>query len=101
MIQIKQGGGDTMLTVPTLDKLRELRLHGMVRAFEEQLAGSEFGELTFEERLGVMVDRELIERENRRLKSRLRAAKLRQQACMEDIDYRHPRGLDKSLMMSL
>lgn len=90
-----------MLTVPTLDKLRELRLHGMVSAFEEQLAGTEFGELTFEERLGVMVDRELIERENRRLKSRLKTAKLRQQACMEDIDYRHPRGLDKSLMMSL
>ncbi len=90
-----------MLTVPTLEKLRELKFRGMARAFEEQLATSEFDELTFEERLGIMVDRELTERENRRLKSRLKVARLRQQACMEDIDYRHPRGLDKSLMTSL
>jgi hypothetical protein len=48
--------------------------------------------LTFEERLGLLVDRELTERENRRLTTRLRQAKLRQTACIEDIDYRHPRG---------
>ena len=90
-----------MLTVPTLEKLRQLRLHGMTRAFEEQLASSEYDELTFEERFGIIVDRERTEQENRRLQFRLKTAKLRHQACIEDIDYRHPRGLDKSLMTSL
>lgn len=90
-----------MLTVPTLEKLCQLRLHGMARSFEEQLASPEYDELTFEERFGIMVDRELTEQENRRLQSRLKTAKLRHQACVEDIDYRHPRGLDKSLMTSL
>lgn len=90
-----------MLTVPTLEKLHQLRLHGMARSFEEQVASLEYDELTFEERFGIMVDRELTEQENRRLQSRLKTAKLRHQACVEDIDYRHPRGLDKSLMTSL
>jgi DNA replication protein DnaC len=57
--------------------------------------------LSFEERLGLLVDRESTERENRRLTTRLRQAKLRQTACIEDIDYRHPRGLDKTLMTRL
>ena len=57
--------------------------------------------LSFEERLGLMVDREMTERDNRRLQTRLRKAKLRIRACMEDIDYRAPRGMDKSLMLSL
>ena len=90
-----------MLTVPTLEKLRELRLDGMVRGFEEQLSSAECHALTFEERLGLLVDRELTERNNRRLKTRLQRAKLRQQACMEDIDYHQKPGLDKSLMKSL
>lgn len=90
-----------MLTVPTLEKLRELRLDGMVRGFEEQLSSGECHALTFEERLGLLVDRELTERNNRRLRTRLQRAKLRQQACMEDIDYHQARGLDKSLMKSL
>jgi DNA replication protein DnaC len=90
-----------MLIIPTLDKLRSLKLHGMARAFEEQLASSEYGSLRFEERVGLLVDREATERENRRLQSRLRQAKLRQTASMEDIDYHHPRGLDRSLMKSL
>jgi DNA replication protein DnaC len=90
-----------MLTVPTLEKLRELRLNGMVKGFEEQSSSSECHALTFEERLGLLVDRELTERNNRRLRTRLQRAKLRQQACMEDIDYHQPRGLDKSLMKSL
>jgi DNA replication protein DnaC len=58
-------------------------------------------ELEFEERLGLLVDRELTAREDRRLKTRLRTARLRQQAAIEDLDYRHPRGLDKSLMRDL
>ena len=90
-----------MLIQPTLEKLKTLKFHGMARALEEQLNSSEFDSLTFEERLGLLVDRELTERENRRIQARLRQAKLRQQACMEDIDYRHPRGLDKSLMHSM
>jgi DNA replication protein DnaC len=90
-----------MLTVPTLEKLRELRLNGMVKGLEEQSSSSNCHTLTFEERLGLLVDRELMERNNRRLRTRLQRAKLRQQACMEDIDYHQPRGLDKSLMKSL
>ncbi len=89
-----------MLNNPTLDKLRILKLTGMAKTFEEHLASSDCEELSFEERFGLLVDREYTERENRRLQSRLRLAKLRQNACMEDIDYRHPRGLDKSLMKS-
>lgn len=90
-----------MLTIPTLDKLRALKFHGMAKAFEEQLASSDCEHSSFEERLGLLVDREATEQENRRLQSRLKQAKLRQTACMEDIDYRHPRGLDKSQMKSL
>ena len=89
-----------MLVVPTLDGLRELRLEGMVKAFEEQIVSSDFAGLSFEERLGLLVDRELTVRRDRRLKNRLRKAKLRQMACMEDIDYSYSRGLDKSLMRS-
>ncbi|MEE8402771.1 MAG: IS21-like element helper ATPase IstB [Candidatus Hydrothermarchaeaceae archaeon] len=90
-----------MLTVPTLDTLRELKFYGMARGLEEQLNSSEYQDLSFEERLSILVDREATDRENRRLASRLKKAKLRQTACMEDIDYRHPRKLDKSLMKSL
>ncbi len=90
-----------MLSNPTIDKLRELKLHGMIKAFEEQSASTEYNDLSFEERLGLLVDREYTERENRRLSSRLKQAKLRHAACMEDIDYRHKRSLDKSLMTSL
>ncbi len=90
-----------MLIIPIEDKLRTLRLHGMLKSFHEQMESADYAQLGFEERLSLMVDREITEQENRRLKSRLKRAKLRQQACMENIDYRHPRGLDKSLMTSL
>ena len=90
-----------MLTHPILEKLKAMKLWGMARVFEEQMATSDANSLSFEERLGIMVDREMNERENRRLATRLKKAKLRLQACMEDIDYGQPRGLDKSLMMSL
>ncbi len=90
-----------MLIHPTLDKLKALRFTGMARALEEQMIMHQISDLTFEERLGLMIDREVTERENRRLNSRLKKARLRQQACIEDIDYRHPRGLDKSLMAQL
>ena len=87
-----------MLHHPTLDKLQALRLHGMYHALVEQMQMPEIATLSFDERLGLLVDRELTEREDRRLTTRLRQAKLRQAACLEDLDYRQPRGLDKALM---
>ena len=90
-----------MLTHPTLDKLQTLRLTGMYQALIEQRQVPDMAALTFEERLGLLVDRELTERENRRLTTRLRQAKRRQTACIEDIDSRHPRGLAKALLARL
>jgi DNA replication protein DnaC len=90
-----------MLIHPTLDQLRSLRLTGMAKALEDQLQMPDIDSLSFEERLGLLVDRERTERENRHLSSRLRKARLRQSAAIEDVDYRHPRGLDKGLMASL
>jgi DNA replication protein DnaC len=90
-----------MLTHPTLEKLRTLRFNGMAHALEEQMHIPEIDSLSFEERLGLLVDREMTDRENRRLTTRLRKAKLRQSASVEDIDYRHPRGLDRSLLTRL
>ena len=90
-----------MLTHPTIERLKELKLTGMLKALEEQMRMPQMSELDFFDRLGLLVDREVAERESRRLKTRLKAAKLRQPACMEDIDYRHPRGLDKSVLASL
>lgn len=90
-----------MLKHPTLDKLQALKLTGMVAALADQVATPEIDELDFEERLGLLVDREITERENRRLSSRLRRARLRHTAALEDIDYRNPRGLDKGLIQSL
>ena len=90
-----------MLTIPTLEKMKELKFHGMARAFEEQLTSTQYAELGFEERLGFLIDRERTERENRRLGARLARARIRQQACLEDIDYSAARGLDKSFIQSL
>ena len=90
-----------MLTNPTLEKLQELRLAGMQSAYREQLEGTDYQDLTFDERFGFIVDREHTERHNRRLHTRLRNAKLRLSATLEDIDYRAKRGLDKGLMLSL
>jgi DNA replication protein DnaC len=90
-----------MLTHPILDQLLELKLTGMHRALSEQMDMTDIEPLSFEERLGLLVDREMTERADRRLQYRLRQAKLRQPACVEDIDYRHSRGLDKRLMRQL
>ena len=90
-----------MLKHPTLDKLHALKLTGMAAALADQSATPDITELTFEERLGLMVDREMTERENRRLTSRLRRARLRHNAILEDLDYRNSRGLDKGLVQSL
>ena len=90
-----------MLTHPTVDKLQQLRCAGMARALTEQLASTEVDALSFEERLGLLVDRELTERHSRQLTNRLRRARLTHDACIEDIDFRHPRGLDRQLVLSL
>lgn len=90
-----------MLMHPTLTKLRSIRLNGMAKGLEAQQTGSGFTDLSFEERLGLLVDQEITERENSRLTARLKQARLRQSACVEDIDYRHPRGLDKSMLLEL
>ncbi len=90
-----------MLPHPIIKKLLALRLFGMARGLEDQQRLPEIDSLTFEERLGLLVDREMTDRDNRRLQTRLRQARLRQDAVLEDIDFRHPRGLDKSLLAQL
>jgi DNA replication protein DnaC len=90
-----------MLTHPTLDKLQALRLTGMAKALEEQLQMTGLEEIGFVERLGLLVDREMTDRENRRLKDRLAKARLRQVAAVEDVDLRTPRGLDRSQFLAL
>ncbi len=90
-----------MLTHPTMEKLNNLKLTGMVKALTEQQQMAEVDSLGFEERLGLLVDREATERENRKLTTRLKKAKLRQSASVEDIDFRRMRGLDKALILSL
>ena len=90
-----------MLNRPTVEKLNELRLLGMHDALIEQHELPEIDSLSFAERLGLLVDREITVRANRRLKTRLTKAKLKQSAAIEDIDYRARRGLDKALMAEL
>lgn len=90
-----------MLRHPTIEKLQELKLPAMARELTEQRALPEAAGLGFEERLGLLADRELTERSNRRLALRLRQAKLRQSAAIEDLDTRAPRGLDKALIVLL
>jgi DNA replication protein DnaC len=90
-----------MLNNPTIDKLQAMKFTGMLKGYMEQCGDPDCEALSFEERFGLLVDREAIERDSRRMQSRLRKAKLRLTAAIEDIDYRHPRGLDKRLMMAL
>ncbi len=90
-----------MLTNQTIDKLNDMGLTAMASALREQMEQSQYHELSFEERLGLLVDREASWRENRRLATRLKAAKMRHQATVEDIDFHAPRGLDRGLVLSL
>jgi len=90
-----------MLLHPTLEKLNTLSFTGMAAALDEQMRINSLADMSFEERLGLLLDREMAVRETRRMQTRLRAAKLRQDGCIEDIDFRHPRGLDKSLVLRL
>ncbi len=90
-----------MLIQQTITKLQNLHLIGMAKGFDDQLSSVAAMSLSFEERFGILVDQETIYRENQRLKRLLKIAKLKFNACVEDIDYQHNRGLDKSQMASL
>jgi len=90
-----------MLINQPLDKLDALGLFGMALGVREPLESNQYLSLGFDERLGLLVDRETEARDSRRLALRLKAAKLRQEASVEDIDFRTPRGLDRSVIMSL
>lgn len=90
-----------MLLEQTIEKMNAMKMFGMRDALTEQLELSSYEELSFEERIGMLIDREWIDRENRKLERRMKAAKLKIAASMEDIDYRASRGLDAALMRSL
>jgi len=90
-----------MLMHPTIEKLRTLQLRGMAAGLEDQLRTSDIDSLTFEERLGLLLDREATSRADRRLKTRLTQAKLRVNASIEDIDHAARRNLDKSVLLEL
>ena len=90
-----------MLCSQTQRKLFELKLHGIAAALKEQMESSQYEELGFLDRLSLLLDRELTLRENRKLQRLLNGAKLRQQACIEDVDFQVPRNLDKTLVLSL
>jgi len=90
-----------MLNHPTVDKLHLLRLSGMAHALASQAQSPEIGQLSFEERFGLLVDSEVAERESRQNASRLKRAKLKLAATPEDVDYRHPRKLDRALFARL
>ena len=90
-----------MLTHPTHDRLIALGLTGMAKALEDQRRQPDIVALAFEERIAMMIDREAIERENKRLATRLKFACLRQSAVVEDVDMKAPRGLDKALFQKL
>jgi DNA replication protein DnaC len=83
-----------------LNQLHQLKMTGMAQAFTEQLEQPLMQDLSFNERLATLVDREYLYRSNRRLSNLLRQAKLRQHACIEDVDYHHPRNLIKSQFVS-
>lgn len=91
-----------MLTQPTLEKLAELKLYIFAQAWQAQQADAEIAELSFDERLALLVDAEWMDRQNKRLARNLREAKLRiSQACIEEIDYPASRKLDKKLIRQL
>lgn len=90
-----------MLLDDTLEKLREMRMKGMLQGLQEQENNDNYKMLSFEERLEMLVEKEWNMRENQRLTRRLEQAKLREQACVENIDYQHPRGLQRGAMLRL
>ena len=90
-----------MLTHPTQERLIALGLAGMAKAFEEQRRTGDIDAMSFEERIGLLVDREAAERDTKRMTTRLKFAALRQNACVEDVDLRTPRGIDRAVSARL
>jgi DNA replication protein DnaC len=90
-----------MLMHPVIDKLKQLRLSEIAKQLHNQSDHPDIKNLDFEERLGLLIDMEITARDNRRMQTRLRRAQLKHEACLENIDYQTPRGLDKSLMLKL
>ncbi len=90
-----------MLLEQTLDKLHQMKLGAMAEGVREQARRPDALSLSFEERLGLLVDREWEARENRVITRRLQVAHLRQQACIEDLDFRADRGLERGVVLSL
>ncbi|MDD9936044.1 MAG: IS21-like element helper ATPase IstB [Myxococcales bacterium] len=90
-----------MLTEQTFQLLGSMRMLGFARALREQLDSDGYDKLCFEERVAMLVDTEHADRESRKLTRRLQQAKLREKACLEDIDYSHARKLDKALVRRL
>jgi DNA replication protein DnaC len=90
-----------MLNQHTLERLRKMRLDGLADAFLGQMQDTRFDSLSFSERFGMMVDAEWTFRDSRRLRRLLKEAKLRIAACVEDIDWRQQRGLDKGVILQL
>ena len=92
---------NTVLTHTTIEGLKSLRLPAMAAGLTQQREHPDYASLSFEERLGLLVDAELLQRQNRRLERVLKAAKLRSTAVVEDVDFTKARGLDKTAFMSL
>ena len=92
---------DKMLNEQTIEKLYAMKLNGMAEAFKEQLQQPNMSELCFGERFGLIVDRQWTWREDRRMKRLLSNAKLKIDGCVEDIDFKAPRGIDKSVSLRL
>lgn len=90
-----------MLTQPTLETLRLLKLTGMAQAFQQQQEQPQLHQLPFDDRFALLVEAERAQREAQRLKRLLRSAQFRQQASVEDLDWRASRGLDKALLATL
>jgi len=90
-----------MLTQPLIDQLQQLRLHGMAAALEQQHGSPDLTQQSFENRLGLMIQQEVIERGNARLAQRLRWARLPVSACLEDLDRRATRGIDPAQLAAL
>ena len=90
-----------MLTQPTIEKLNSMKLTAMAKAFADQMQCPDITQLTFEERFGLIVDHQMTDLENRRMQNRLKKAKLRLPASLEDLDFKQGRGLDRSTVMSL
>jgi len=90
-----------MLNEQTIEKLYAMKLNGMAKAFKEQLQHPDLSDLSFEERFSLMVDQQWTWKEDRRMNRLLSQAKLKINGCIEDIDYRAPRGLQKSVILQL